>query len=223
MFFKSLSKCLLGLILMSTPAFSAEVVTDGELKALQQKMKSASQLSVDFTQIKTSTLRPNKPSRSSGHAVFAKPTKVRWELIKPAGETLIYDGATLYSLNTKEKIATKYGSSAEKALEINEIIGVVLDFDSMLQKYTVTQRTKDGTALLLTLKPNATSSTIEKIEARIDGATASIQGVKLIFSNRDPKETKRNTSEFTFSNPDRRVVPVKTFDVPKEYKVVEGL
>lgn len=215
MFFPYLPKILLGIALFSARVCASEMLGVEELKTLQQKMKSASQLSVDFEQTKTNTLRPTKPSRSSGHAVFAKPAKFRWELAKTAGETLIYDGTTLYSLNIKDKVATKYSATADRSLEINEVIGVVLDFDSMLKKYTLSSSIKDGTNVLLTLKPKA-ESTIDKIEVRVDNATASIKGLKLIFTN-------KNSSEFQFSNPDRRTPPAKTFDVPKEYKIVEGI
>lgn len=195
----------------------AAALPESELKALQQKMKSASQLSVDFDQTKISTLRPNKPSRSEGHAAFAKPARFRWELLKPEGETLIYDGATLYSLNAKEKIATKYNASADRSVEINEVIGVVLDFDAMQKKYTLDESSKDGTTILLKLKPNkGASSSIASIDVRIDSATASIKGVKLFLTN-------KNTSEFSFSNPDRSALPAKTFEIPKDFKIVNGI
>ena len=199
----------------STSIRAAAALSEDELKTLQQKMKSASQLAVDFDQTKTNTLRPNKPSRSEGHAAFAKPAKFRWELLKPLGETLVYDGSTLYSLNAKEKIATKYSAGADRALEINEVIGVVLDFDSMRKKYNLAESSKDGTTILLKLKPK-TPSTIDSIDVRVDMATASIKGLKLFFTN-------KNTSEFLFTNPDRSVLPSKTFDIPKDFKVVNGI
>lgn len=201
--------------LWSMQGQSAEALSVEELKSLQQKMKAATQLSVDFDQTKTNTLRPNKPSRSSGHAVFAKPAKFRWELVKPPGETLVFDGTTLYSLNTKEKIATKYNASADRYLDIKEVISVVLEFDSMQKKYNVSESTKEGPTITLKLKPK-TPSTIDMIEVHIDNATAAIKGLKLIFGN-------KNTSEFSFSNPDRGILPPKTFDIPKDFKVVTGL
>lgn len=203
------------MLLAGSTSIYAATLPEAELKALQQKMKSASQLAVDFDQTKTSTLRPNKPSRTEGHATFAKPAKFRWELLKPAGETLVYDGSTLYSLNAKEKIATKYSASADRALEINEVIGVVLDFEAMQKKYKLEESSKEGTTVLLKLKPK-TSTTIDSIDVRVDSVTASIKGVKLFFTN-------KNTSEFSFSNPDRSAIPAKTFDIPKDFKIVNGI
>lgn len=199
----------------SAATLAGEALSVEELKSLQQKMKSATQLAVDFDQTKTNTLRPQRPSRSSGHASFAKPAKFRWELTKPQGETLVYDGTTLYSLNTKEKIATKYNATADRSVEINEVIGVVLDFDSMLKKYTLSESSKSGTTVTLKLKPKSANS-IDAIDVQIDSATAAIKGLKLIFSN-------KNTSEFSFSNPDRSTLAPKTFEIPKDYKVVAGV
>lgn len=221
MYFRILRKSLIVIGLLSvtqisTPAHAGEEIKKEELKSLQQKMKSATQLSFDFVLLKTNTIRPNKkPSQSNGHASFGKPTKFRWELIKPAGDILIFDGSTLFSLNAKDKIATKYDASGNRALEIKEVIDVVLDFDSMLKKYNLVQAIKEDANVLLKLKPKIAGG-IDSIEVRVNNASASLHSLKLIFSN-------KNTSEFVFSNIDRSVVSPKTFEAPNDYKVINGL
>lgn len=196
-------------------AQAAETLSTDELRDLQQKMKKASQLSVDFNQTKTNSLRPNKPSHSVGKASFAKPAKFRWELTKPAADTLIYDGTSLYSVKASDKTATRYDAKGERSQEIREVVDMVLDFDALLGRYNMVESVKDGQKIKISLKPK-TTNLVTAVEVRVDAATATVQGIKMTFAN-------KNTSEFEFSNPDRRAVAPTTFNVPKEYRVIDGL
>lgn len=195
-------------------AYPAEVLSTEELRQLQQRMKNASQLSVDFMQVKTNSLRPNKPAKSSGKAVFAKPSKVRWQLTKPAS-TLIFDGETLYELKESDQTATKYTAKGGRAQDTREVIDLVLNFETLLERYKLIESTKENGRIKLKLEPKVAGS-LSEIEVGVDSASAAIQNVTLVFSN-------KNRTRFEFSNPDRRAVPAATFEVPKAYKVIQGV
>jgi len=192
----------------ASQALATGQLSTTELRDLQLKMQNATQLSVDFKQEKTSSLRPNNPSKSTGKAVFAKPTKFRWELAK---SILIFDGDDLYSLSPKDKVATKFQTTSDRSQEIKEVIDVVLDFDSLLSRYDLAESSKQGSSVKLVLKPK-TQTTMSQIEVVVDGAAATIQSVRLTFKN-------KNVSAFVFSNPDRRPVAATSFSVPVDYKV----
>ncbi len=186
-----------------------------ELKSLQTKMKSSSQLSVDFTQTTTNPIRPNQKKISTGAASFAKPAKFRWAIQKPKADTLIFDGDTLYSLQDDAKTATSYNAKADRAIEIREVIDLVLDFDVLLKRYEITESSKDERLAHLSLKPH-NKNVIDHLEVDVSLATASIERVKMFFSN-------KNTNELVFSSPDRSPIPANTFQVPAGYKTVSGL
>ncbi len=197
------------------PMFAANLTTD-ELRILQQKMKSASQLTVDFTQTKTNSIRVNQKSKSVGRAMFAKPAKFRWVILKPKADSLIFDGDKLYSVQDDKKTVTSFNAEADRAQEIREVIDLVLDFDALLKRYEIVSSTKEANEKVsLVLKPKKKGA-LTGLDVRVDGATASVELVKMSFLN-------KNTSEFEFSNPDRSAVSLDSFQVPKGYKVVKGI
>lgn len=191
---------------------NAASLSTGELRDLQQKMKSATQLSVEFSQIKTTSIRPDVPSKSSGKAVFAKPNKFRWEIGKT---TLVFDGSDLYSLNSVDKSASKFGAASDRFQEIQEVIDLVLDFDSLLKKYDLVDSSKVGEVVKLQLKPKKPGA-IKEVEVLVDASSATFQAVTMVFGN-------KNKSAFVFSNVDRSVVPASVFVVPKDFKVSDAL
>lgn len=201
-------------ILMWGGAHAAELLSTEELRELQLKMKNATQLTVDFTQTTTVAIRPGRQAQSSGKAFFSKPTKFRWELAKPA-PLLLFDGLALYDVNETTKIATKYPASGKKTLDIQEVIDLVLDFDSLLKRYKIMETFKEGRTIRMKLQPKAPGALLG-IEVTVEAASASIAKIVLTFAN-------KNVNSLEFSNSDRRTLPKSTFEVPKGYKIIEGV
>lgn len=202
------------LIFLSQTAMSANLSTE-EIRLLQQKMKSATQLSVDFVQVKTNSIRPNQKIRSVGRATFAKPAKFRWTITKPKADALVFDGDNLYSLQEDQKTATSFNAKGDRVQEIREVIDLVLDFDALLARYEIVESKKDLEKVILALKPKSKGA-LTALDVRIDSAKATVESVKMSFSN-------KNTSELEFSNPDRSMVGKETFSVPAGYKILKGL
>jgi outer membrane lipoprotein-sorting protein len=202
-------------LFFSQHLFGAELLSTDELKELQRKMKSASQLSVDFVQTKTVHIRPKKPSRSEGKAIFSKPTKFRWELYSPPSLT-VFDGSNLFEINTSSKVATRYKAAGSRVRDLQEVIDLVLDFDSLLSRYKIVEASKIEKSILLKLSPFSKESGISGIDIALDAASASIKVVSLSFTN-------KNVSKFEFSNPNRNPVSPLMFQVPPGIKVIDGL
>ena len=205
----------LGLCVLTSPAIGAELLSTDELRELQLKMKSAAQLSVDFTQSTTAGIRPDRPpAKSAGRAIFSKPTKFRWELIKPPALRL-FDGKALYEVNVANKTATRYRTTAQKSQDIQEVIDLVLDFDSLLERYKMLEAIKVGADVKMKLKPKVQGN-ISEVEVILEAASATIRGITLIYPN-------KNQSRFEFANPSRSPVSPSSFEVPKGYKILEGV
>lgn len=192
-----------------------EALSTEELREVQSKLSSRQDLGVDFVQIRTSALRPNKPSKSSGKALFAKPARFRWEIEKPQADVLIYDGKSLFSYKPGEKTATKFVTQGDRAAEIKEVISFVMDFDSLLKRYHIVKATHHGKEIYLTLNPKQEGA-LSVIDITIDGKSFYVGSLKMTFSN-------KNTSEFKFLNPIPATIAPASFSVPAEMKIVDGV
>jgi len=194
---------------------AGETLSTEELRELQAKLNGRQYLSVNFTQIRTSSLRPQKPSKSNGKAQFAKPTKFRWEMEKPQADVLIFNGADLLSFKPGEKTASRFKTEGERSKEIKEVIDFVLDFDELMKRYRLVESTRRDQTIHLTLKPK-TAGQISGISISVDGKDYFVRVVKMVFQN-------KNTSEFEFSNPSSGAIDPTTFSVPAGMKIVDSI
>jgi outer membrane lipoprotein-sorting protein len=197
------------------PQISDEALSTEELREVQSKMSSRQDLSVDFVQLRTSALRPTKPSKSSGKALFAKPARFRWEIEKPLADILLYDGKSLFSYKPGEKTATRFDAQGDRASEIKEVINFVLDFDSLLKRYQIVKSLRHGKDIILTLNPKQDGA-LSVIDINVDSKSFYVRSLKMSFTN-------KNTSEFQFSNPAPGVSGPSSFSVPASMKVIEGV
>lgn len=196
-------------------AATVESLSTDELRELQGKLNQRQSLSVRFTQVRTSSLRPKKPSTSSGRALFSKPAKFRWEFEKPNADILLFDGRSLISFKPGEKTATRFNSQAERAKEIKEVIDFVLDFDALLSRYSIKQAQRERDEINLTLQPK-TVGAISELKINIDGKSFFVSAIKMTFQN-------RNVSEFRFLEPTTATLPADAFSLPTGIQVVDGV
>jgi outer membrane lipoprotein-sorting protein len=192
-----------------------EALSTEELREVQSKLSRRSSLRVDFVQVRTSALRPKKPSKSSGKALFARPARFRWELEKPLQDVLIFDGNSLFSYKPGDKTATKFATQGERSAEIKEVIDFVMDFDSLMKRYKIVKAVRRGADVMLSLSPNQDHA-VAGIDIAVNGKTYYVQSLKMSFIN-------KNSSEFVFSNPTPASVTEASFQVPPGMKIVDGL
>jgi outer membrane lipoprotein-sorting protein len=211
---------VLGFLLPSTKMALAaspagETLSTEELRELQAKLNSRQNLSVRFTQIRTSSLRPKKPSRSSGKALFSKPAKFRWEMEKPQADVLIFNGADLLSFKPGDKTASRFKTEGERSKEVKEVIDFVLDFDALMRRYRLVESMRLNETIHLKLKPKV-AGPISDISISVDGKDYFVKTVKMIFQN-------KNTSEFEFSSPSSGAVDSAAFSVPPGIKIMDSI
>lgn len=217
--FNSLMACLISALFALPSVGKSKVMEEAlsteELREVQVKLSGRKSLRVDFQQLRTSALRPNKPSKSTGKALFAKPAKFRWEIEKPQADVLIFDGKSLYSFKPGEKTATRFSTQGEKTTEIKEVIDFVMDFDSLLKRYQIVKSVRLNKDIVLTLNPKQPGA-VSVIDISIDSKSFYVKSLKMSFSN-------KNTSEFIFSNPAPAEISTGSFEVPSIMKIVEGV
>ncbi len=194
---------------------TSESLSTEELRELQSKLNERQALTVKFTQTRVSSLRPKKPSASTGRAIFAKPAKFRWEFEKPAADVLLFDGRSLISYKPGDSTATKFSANADRAREIKEVIDFVLDFDALLSRYSIKEAVRTKDLITLSLKPKS-SAAVKDLSIEIDAKSYFVSAIKMSFQN-------RNTTEFRFSEPSAAAIPPDAFSLPKGLRVVDGV
>lgn len=190
-------------VLLSSTAFAKELSVD-ELRAIQSKMKSSDKLTASFVQTRYAALRGKSTTRK-GQASFAKPNLFRWTMEQPSKQ-LIFDGKSFFDYDPEAKAAVKYSPKGPSARELTQIVDLVLNFDSLLNRYDLIKALEDGDQVTVLLRPKKKSD-LEQIELRYAKAADYLTYIRLDLANKN-----RLTHEF--SKPSKGTVPEGAFAVP---------
>jgi outer membrane lipoprotein-sorting protein len=200
------------LALAAVPAYGKELTVD-ELRAIQGKMKSTDQLSVDFTQGNYQKLR-NKEVKREGHAIFQKPNKFKWVLMKPVEQAVIFDGKDVYEYNAESKSASRFSPTGSHSYELKQIVDLVLNFDSLLKRYDLIKADQDGDIVKIQLKPKQAQD-ITDIDLSFSVKDSLITFLKLSLKN-------GNALSHDFRNAQRGALAADTFKLPKGVKITDS-
>lgn len=153
-----------------------------ELKDYQAKFNKKDELHLLFKQNTYSTLRKKKRA-SEGEAFLAKPALIRWNLRQPRDE-YIYNGRDLYVHHVDQKLAMKFSAQGSQAKEFENIINVVLSFDSLLKNYDIIQAVADPSkkAMYLKLSP-LKSSELTSAHIKSNQSTGEVSQVCLQYKD----------------------------------------
>lgn len=182
---------------------------DLDLKLLLKKAGSFDRLSVELLKERTSSINPDKKSmKLRGQASFEKPNLFRWAL----GKQIVYvsDGTDVYQLEATDKVATKLPKGIQTFSDIESIIEIILDSESILTRLDILGFTRENGKVLLLLKKKETSDDL-RFEAVFNESSAVLERISLLHKN--------NKTVFHFLNPSHNPIPKSTFTVPEDYKV----
>lgn len=196
----------------TTIALGKELTTD-DVRAIQSSIKASDALSVDFTQTTFKAIRGNKVVRH-GKAIFSRPNKFKWMLAAPANEQKIYDGKFFYDYNPTTKSAARLSPTGPQAHELNNIVDLVLNFDTLLKRYDMVKAEENGDEVRIELTPKSTSD-VTKVELKLSKKEALMTYLKM-----DLKGGNSQTHEFT--NPDRAALAGDAFKLPEGVKVTDS-
>lgn len=184
-----------------------------ELRKMQVKLQDYKYLSLNFEQTIYKKLR-NKTLKNKGEVYFKKPSSFHWKFSHDEQEEWIYDGATLLHYFPKQSYAYRYKAQASKGKNLREIVNIVLDFDSLLNRYTVESSSREMNEVFLELKPKETGE-ITKVQLTLDIKMNYMREVKLNFEG-------GNHSTFVFSNP--RYIEIKdSFSLSPKIKITDPI
>lgn len=189
-------------------------LSDSDLRAIQEKLKAFQHLSVDFTQSTFRSLR-KKTTVTTGRAHFSKPDKFRWMLIKPKADQWIFDGSTLSQYIPDRKEAVSYGSGANKGKEFRQIVDLVLNFNNLLQRFTIKSSKKMGQFAQIVLEPKNKGGDIDEAVLKLDLTENYIKTLQMHFGH-------GNHTTLTFNDPKRTPLGKSVFEVPKGTKITRA-
>jgi len=188
----------------------ADAISVEELKSIQSKFKAYDHLSVDFKQTKFVSIRPTRPIESSGSASFSKPGKFKWVTKTKSGEDVaMYDGQNL--MQYKGNTGNRYKSTGERSQELNRIVDLVLNFETLLQNYRPVRQERKGDLIELELEPKMQVGDLEKIQVKYDLKKNLLTYLKMNFKD-------KNSSIYEFSNPSTKSIDQATYTPPSTVK-----
>lgn len=184
-----------------------------DLRKIQAKLQDYRYLTLDFKQTIYKKLR-DKTLSNQGEVYFKKPSSFRWVFKQSEPEEWIYDGSDLLHYFPSRGYAHRYKAQAAKGKNLKEIVSMVLDFNSLLERYKVSSSFQEGSIVNLTLDPKDRGE-ITQVSLILNLATNSISEVKLSFEG-------GNRSVFAFSNP-RYNENKLGFGLPAKVKVSDAI
>lgn len=193
----------------------AKEVNINDLTSIQNNMKNFSQLKLSFQQTIYKDLR-KKTRTGNGHAFFKKPNKIRWVIEKPKNEEWVYNGTELYHVIPQSKEAIKYSNIIGQGKELEEIIDMVLNFESLLKKYNLlsaVEKTPDTIQISISPKENRE---IQSAEVTLNKKTNTVESIKLLYRG-------NNHTTYVFSNYDFSAIDANNFIISKEIKISSGI
>ena len=131
----------------------------------------------------------------------------------PVADQWIFNGQLLYNYNPATRSAVQYAPAGPKARQLNQIVDLVMNVDSLLKRYQVLQAVQDGS--LVQLKPKSRQD-IKKVDLHLDLKNDYISWLKLYFRN-------GNNTTLDFRQPKRGQLPASVFALPQGVQVTKGL
>lgn len=208
------SLVLAGLLLFAgaNRAFAKEL-TQEEIRTLQSSIKASDSLRVDFEQKTYKAIRGKTVTRR-GYGAFMRPNKFKWVLAAPANEEIIYDGSYLYEYKPEAKQAARLSATGPKVHELNDLVDLVLNFDTLLKRYDLVKAEENGDEVSIDLKPKSVSD-VTAVALKFSKKNSLITSLKMELRG-------GNSQTHEFSNPDRTALPGNTFTLPAGVKVSDG-
>ena len=196
-------------------SFSGFAVAKPEEKADMEKehrkiLEGIFDLFVHFEQETFSALRKKTKIRK-GQAQFSRPSSFRWSFQdeRHGEEGFYYDGATLSHYKERDNLVIHYKKQVGFFKELRSVVDMVLDPDTLLERYKVAEKKKDERALRYTLEPLAENAQIKTLTIFVPTERTYIKEVKILYADgnyskyifKDPLFHKIPSSAFRFKNP----------------------
>lgn len=194
-----------------------------DLKNIQKLLIKYEALSLSFAQKTYRSLRDTEHNYL-GQVYLISTGKFYWQLQpikKKKTDILIFDGKSLFSFSKGAQYAIRYPADNSKGKELEQLVNMMSDFDSLLTQYSVSSSYQINQEIHLSLIPKSKSE-ITKVDLVVDlvqsgkNKTVHIKSLVLHFQN-------KNYTSFKFSNHKKEKVDLSRLKLPKGIKINEAL
>ena len=177
-----------------------------ELRNLQSQFKSFNHLKVKFVQNTYRSLRKRK-TKSTGEALFSKPDKFRWMIQTPQESQWVFDGKSLSYFVKKTNQKSVYSANAGKGKELRQIVEMVMNVDTLLDKFKLINLQNKGQTVEVFLEPKINGE-VKKAVVHLNSKSHIVEKLRLNFDH-------GNYSEIDFEFVHNKNITNKMYEVEK--------
>jgi outer membrane lipoprotein-sorting protein len=201
-------------LLAAAPKPTLKPTLEEDIKTYQSQMGSPDWLRVEFTQESFKSLRQHTTT-TKGRALFQKPNRFRW-ILEAQGvkeeEHWLFDGGSVSHYFPKQNKAQVYPGATGQAKEIENLVDMILNFQTFDKNYRVESLKKEGQdQIQIQLIPKTPKDDLEKVDVSYHLKNQMIQKITL-------HQGHKNRTTFLFEKKLGAKPNPKDFELPAGVK-----
>lgn len=213
----SCSSRAVGAAVLLIGLFGAGAALASSLDTLDAFLKSTKSGRSDFTQVVTSPLKAGqtmaRSKTSTGQFSFVRPTRFRFDYIKPFPQVIVADGQTLWLYDTDLEQVTARKQSQALGSTPAALVATAADVGSLQKEFNLEAQADAEGLQWVQANPKNRESTIQSVRMglRVDGAQVSLAKLEildamgqrsvLIFERFEVNPANLGASQFNFVTP----------------------
>ena len=198
-------------------ALSASLACANSLDTLETFLKSAKSGRADFTQVVTPPAKAGQATvrskTSTGQFSFVRPTRFRFDYIKPFPQTIVADGQTLWLYDADLEQVTARKQAQALGSTPAALVATEVDLSALQKEFTLEAQPDADGLQWVQATPKNRESTIQSVRMglRADGAQVSLgkleifdamgQRSVLTFERMEVNPVNLNVAQFNFVPP----------------------
>ena len=165
---------------LAIAALSAGVASASSLDTLESFLKSTKSGRADFTQVVTSPAKAGQTTvrskTSTGQFSFVRPTRFRFDYVKPFPQVIVADGQTLWLYDADLEQVTARKQAHALGSTPAALVATAVDLSTLQKEFSLEAQTDTDGLQWVQATPKNRESTIQsvRIGLRADGAQVSL-------------------------------------------------
>lgn len=197
--------------------FGAGAALASSLDTLDAFLKSTKSGRSDFTQVVTSPAKAGqtvaRSKTSTGQFSFVRPTRFRFDYIKPFPQVIVADGQTLWLYDTDLEQVTARKQSQALGSTPAALVATAVDVGSLQKEFNIEAQADADGLQWVQASPKNRESTIQSVRMglRVEGAQVSLAKLEILdamgqrsvlsFERFDVNPANLGASQFNFVTP----------------------
>ena len=165
---------------LAIAAFSAGIASASSLDTLESFLKSTKSGRADFTQVVTSPAKAGQTTvrskTSTGQFSFVRPTRFRFDYVKPFPQVIVADGQTLWLYDADLEQVTARKQTQALGSTPAALVATAADLSALQKEFTLDAQPDADGLQWVQATPKNRESTIQSVRMglRVDGVQVSL-------------------------------------------------